>query len=222
MSFYNIIDGQNVISPRQIKAARALLDWTQADLASATGLHFNAINKVENGLGEPRTSTLERIKIACENSGIRFRGQRGVELKEDIFELVRYEGSDFIRHLTDDTLAILQTSKDEIVTCLIDEQLFNTPDRKQSERYYKAMKKTGFRERYIVSRKQTNFMNDDKSVYRWLPEKIMGTVAYSVYGNRTAFINWGTHEILIIKNKSLAATFRRQFEFLWSQAKIFS
>ncbi len=38
-------------SAGQIKAARALLDWTQADLARATGFTSRNIGNLENGRG---------------------------------------------------------------------------------------------------------------------------------------------------------------------------
>ncbi len=81
------------------------------------------------------------------------------------------------------------------------------------------MKKTRFRERYLMGRANPVFTNPDRNVHRQLPEKILGTVAYVVYGDRVAFLNWETKETLIIRSKSLSATFRGQFEFLWSQAK---
>jgi transcriptional regulator with XRE-family HTH domain len=210
-----------MISPRQIRAARALLGWTQGQLAEASGYHLNAISKIEKEIGEPRASTLDRIQAAFEIAGLRFRGQRGVELKEDVFEVRRFEGADFIKHLIDDTIGAMSNPNGEVLTCLVDEQLFNVADRRQNERYYKAMKKTGFRERYLTSKGYQTFVNPDKSVYRWLPEEVLGTVAYAVYADRVCFIKWPAKEVLIIRSQSLAETFRGQFEFLWEQGKKF-
>lgn len=210
-----------MISSRQIRAARGLLGWTQGQLAEESGLHLNAISNIEKELGEPRTSTLERIQTVLENAGLRFRGQRGLEMKEDVFEVARFEGPDFIKRLTDDMLGILKGPKDEAVNCLIDERLYSAADQKSTDRYYGHMKKTGFRERLLMGQKTAAFVNPNKNAYRWLPEKVLGTITYAVYGNRVAFIKWPTRELLIIRNHSLADTFRGQFEFLWSQAKKF-
>ena len=67
----------------------------------------------------------------------------------------------------------------------------------------------------------TTFLNKDKTIYRWLPEKALGVIAYMVYGNRVAFIQWRTREVLLVRNKSLAETYRNQFDFMWTQAKLF-
>ncbi|NDE90242.1 MAG: XRE family transcriptional regulator [Alphaproteobacteria bacterium] len=207
-----------MISSRQIKAARALLGWTQTELAKAAGLHLNAITKIENESCEPRSGTLDRIQRSCEIAGIKFRGQRGVEIKEDVFETVRFEGEHFIRRLIDDTITVVNGPEDEVLNCVVDEQFFNVADRKQNERYYKHMKKTGFRERYITSKGYVSFVNN-KNVYRWLPDDVLGIVAYTIYRDRIAFIQWKTREVLIIRSTSLSTTFRQQFEFLWTQAK---
>ena len=139
-----------MISSRQIKAARALLGWTQGELAKAAGLHLNAINKIETETGDPRSSTLERIKTACEIAGIRFRGQRGVEIKEDVFDVARFEGPDFMRRLVDDALPSLHGPTDEVLFCVTDDQFFESADPTQKERYYRHMKKTGFLERGLI------------------------------------------------------------------------
>lgn len=207
-----------MISYRQIKAARALLGWTQGYLARAAGLHLNAVNKIENAIGEPRLSTIEAIQAACETAGIHFRGQRGVEMKEDVFETRRFEGTDYIQKLVDDGLSVLRNTTDEILTCTPDEAYFNQADQKQNARYYRQMKKVGFRERIITRRSYNLFLSGDQKNYRWLPEQALGKITYCVYIDRTAFINWALQQALIVRNKALAETFRVQFEFLWSQA----
>ena len=45
----------------QIRAARALLDWSQSDLADKAGLSQTGIARIENGTNQPNSSTLEKI-----------------------------------------------------------------------------------------------------------------------------------------------------------------
>jgi transcriptional regulator with XRE-family HTH domain len=210
-----------MISSKQIKAARMLVDWTQGDLAEATSMHLNAINKIENGIGEPRNITLQRIKKAFENSGVRFRGNHGVELKEDTFETLRFEGPDYVRHLVDDSISVLKSPQDELLCCTPDETLFNKADPKQNERYYKHQQKTGFKERIITRKSYDLFYNRDRNSYRWLPEQNLGTISFSIYGGRMAFTNWSRRESLLIRNKLLTETFQLHFESLWANAQSF-
>jgi len=51
------IETRNNINARQIKAARALLDWSQENLASASGLSIATIRKIESGHISPRDKT---------------------------------------------------------------------------------------------------------------------------------------------------------------------
>lgn len=65
------------ISPRQIRAARALVDWTREDLARASGLTVRTITRVENAQTASRRSTLEALTAALEATGIEFIPENG-------------------------------------------------------------------------------------------------------------------------------------------------
>lgn len=209
-----------MISSKQIKAARALLDWTQSELADVSGLHLNAINKIENDTGEARLSSLSAIKAACENAGIKFRGQKGVELREDVFETIRIEGKEFLSRMIDDILISFQHKEDQLLCCNPDEKMFNSFDPAQAERYYSRMKHVGFNERVLTCAGYKAFAHHSEN-YRWLSPDILGKIAYTVYQDRVAFTNWNLRETLIIRNKPLSETFRGQFEFLWTNANRF-
>lgn len=57
---------------RQSKAARQLIDWTQADLAKASGINRATIERFERGEVTPQRRTLETIADAFERQGIVF------------------------------------------------------------------------------------------------------------------------------------------------------
>lgn len=61
-----------MISPRQIRAARALLNWTQQDLADKAIVSLNAVVRLEKGTADTRTSTLVAIQAALTKAGIEF------------------------------------------------------------------------------------------------------------------------------------------------------
>ncbi len=74
-------------SANQIKAARALLVWTQADLARAAGLTSRNIGNLENGRGrelfEPKY--IGRVIDALDGAGIMFVSDRKRKLMGVIF-----------------------------------------------------------------------------------------------------------------------------------------
>jgi transcriptional regulator with XRE-family HTH domain len=61
-----------MITPAQIRAARALLGWNQIQLAAAAGLTEITIKDLERGLANPRPSTLDRIETAFDQAGVVF------------------------------------------------------------------------------------------------------------------------------------------------------
>jgi len=61
-----------MITPAQIRAARALLDWNQSELAEKAGLSLTALNNLERGRSDPKASTLNAVQKAIEAAGVAF------------------------------------------------------------------------------------------------------------------------------------------------------
>jgi transcriptional regulator with XRE-family HTH domain len=68
-----------LITTRQVKAARALLGWSQADLARRSGISAPTIARLESAEGElgGREGTVEKIKKAIVSAGIEFISENG-------------------------------------------------------------------------------------------------------------------------------------------------
>ena len=64
------------VSIRQIKAARALLNWSQSDLAQKSGVSVPTIKRLEaaDGLLGGRIETATRLCGALEKEGVQFTG----------------------------------------------------------------------------------------------------------------------------------------------------
>lgn len=61
-----------MITPAQIRAARALLGWKQVDLAKASGLSEMTVKNLEKPGSDPRASTLNAVQTAFEAAGVIF------------------------------------------------------------------------------------------------------------------------------------------------------
>jgi len=204
-----------MITSQQIKAARALLDWKQSDLAVASALSMTAINNIERAIGSPRLETMQSIQSAFEKAGIEFTDGQGVKLRGEIFEMTKFDGPDFVRHLTDDMLKNLNRH-DEVIMCGIDKRLFVQHDSEQVDRYTKAAKALELRERILIC-EGDNYFASAPEAYRWIPRSLFGKVPYLIYGNRMAVVMWTKPgRTVIVHNKSWVDTFRAQFDFLWS------
>lgn len=65
-----------MISGKQIRAARALLDWSGQELSDRCGISLKTLRRYEpqDGIPSGNTKVLESIKSALEESGIVFSG----------------------------------------------------------------------------------------------------------------------------------------------------
>lgn len=76
------------VSTEQVKAARALLKWTQTNLANASGVSHPTVKRLEMAAGPigGRPETGQAIIFALETAGVEFipenGGGAGVRLKE--------------------------------------------------------------------------------------------------------------------------------------------
>ncbi|NKB58680.1 MAG: helix-turn-helix domain-containing protein [Alphaproteobacteria bacterium] len=68
-----------MISSSQIRAARAIINAKQSELAKAAGISLATLNNIERGVGDPRTSTLEAIERALSNAGVEILGDVATE-----------------------------------------------------------------------------------------------------------------------------------------------
>mgnify|MGYP006269677793 CR=1 FL=1 len=67
----------NGMSPRQIRAARMLLGWSQSDLARHADVSITVIARVETASVDARLSTILAIHRAFEEHGIEFVEEGG-------------------------------------------------------------------------------------------------------------------------------------------------
>ncbi len=68
------------VSIRQVKAARALLGWSQQDLADASGVSLPTLKRLEAQEGPQiggRDTTGEKLRLALSEAGIIFLQENG-------------------------------------------------------------------------------------------------------------------------------------------------
>ena len=77
-----------MITPEQCRAARALLGWSQQELADKAGVGIVTIHQLEAGTSQPRRATRDVLLRALEAAGVEFidenGGGPGVRLKKPL------------------------------------------------------------------------------------------------------------------------------------------
>ena len=61
-----------MVTPREVRAARAFLGWTRQRLADKAIVSLNSVIRLEQGVVNSRTSTVEAVRRALERAGVEF------------------------------------------------------------------------------------------------------------------------------------------------------
>ncbi len=199
-----------MMTPEQIRAARALLKWGQNDLASASGVSVPAIANIETERQKPNDQTQRKLLEAFQAEGIEFI-EGGVRRVQKLVKI--YEGEDCYLRLLDDAFITLVKDKEEI--------LFSAADDRRSPpeviEKLRAMRRSGIKMRSLIKDKDT-YLTGHASEYRWMDERVFAEGDVKViFGNTVAYLMTWLSEprIVAIQDGHIANENRRAFNFLW-------
>lgn len=208
-----------MIDYRQIRAARALLSWSQADLARAANMATSSIKNIESEISSARKDTIAQIYGAFDLNGVEFMPGTGVRLKNDIVAV--HDGKRATAALLNSIYTHAQTAPEREV-CIIglDETFAIDTDGSQvwlgqCDRLAKA----GVRQRILICEGETRFLNE-AACYRWLPrEYFTRSAPIYVFGDHIA-VHSGSlrRRTIIIEARPLAQHMRMIFGLLWNCA----
>ncbi|TKJ17577.1 hypothetical protein CEE44_03520 [Candidatus Woesearchaeota archaeon B3_Woes] len=86
--------------------------------------------------------------------------------------------------------------------------------------YFNKLEKKKIKEKIIIKKGSKKIKEAKTTEYRILPKKSIGNVAYEVYGDKVAIFLWGSpNHLILIENKEVAESYRKQFNILWNHAK---
>lgn len=205
-----------MITVRQIRAARALLDWSQGDLARRAGVSLRALSNIESGHAMPRADTQLYLQQALEKAGVDFLSGDGVRLRSEILEIYKYEGREALNFIFTDIFVQLPQGGD-VVGLSLDERAFMESAEDRINEFYKKIEQQQIRERLLI-RKGDRFLIADKSHYRWMRRELFTEVPFIVYGDTVLQILWKPSlRLIVIRNELLANAYKKQFEIYWNE-----
>lgn len=210
------------LTAKQIKAARAMLDWSRAELAAVSDVSEANIVRLEAG-GDARSETLKKLGNAFETHGIVFTPTGGIEPARP--ELRTYNGPDGLRLFFDDVYDVIKERGGEVVITGFHEDIFTETLGK--EYHYMHMdrmsKLKNYTMRCLIEEGDMNFLASHYCEYRWSPRGEFRPVAFYIYADKVAFIQFevpvDAPMITIIKSKQITDAFRAQFESMWRSSK---
>ncbi len=204
-----------MISVEQIKAARALLEWTQEELAEAASLSKPSINTLERRIANPKVETVEAIQRAFETAGVEFLEGPGVRLRSSVLKAQIFEGSDSLLRLLHDIFETLVGTEKELMISGIEEEKYkNFGGPRIIEQIDKRIK-YGIKTKLLSCEGDTNFI-EPLEHYRWVPKQFFSKTPYYVYDNKYAILLWGPpQKVVLIENAEIADSYREQFLAHW-------
>lgn len=216
------------ITTAQIRGARGVLNWSQADLSQRTGISATSIGSIENGATTPRASTLDKIRSAFERDGIEFLGLEGMRLQSNYVRTLSGEDG-FATFLEDVFLTAItngtpQKPTEVFLSNVVHDNWVKWMGAEKWELHTRRMieKKNLMDVRIIVKEGDTNFPASGYSRYKWFPEALFNDKSFYSYHDKLAFLNFKADDvqITIIQQAEFAEGYRNLFRVAWERVAI--
>lgn len=211
------------INPDQIRAARALLKWSQNDLSERSGVSVPAIANIEVEKQQPNKATREKIARAFEEAGIEiidggirrrrehiriFEGERGFA----DFMLVVHETA----AKTGRKICVANVDENDWLKVLGPDLLTEVIERNNALGKIEA--------RILVEENDWNFIASKYAEYRWIPKEFMGETPFYIFGDNVALIQFAENNfdvrVYVLEQPLFAKSFLKMFDALWSKVSL--
>ncbi len=209
-----------MLDAKQIRAARALLNWSREELAEQTGISVPALARAETGESQLRATSAEKIKSSLENAGIIFTDGHGVKMRTEIVRI--FEGLEGIERFYNEIYNAAQTMTREFLQFgLRYRDIADFHSKEAVADYLKkmtALNKIIFR--CISSEEERSMKKTDYTTYRYLSDDRFAGVPFYVFGDNLAIISLRSEgsQAIVISDAKVAEEYRHQFEVMWSVA----
>lgn len=209
------------ISKQQISAAIAMLEKTQAELATETGLSRPTVsNFLKSSAGwETKESTKKKMVDYLRMRGVEFI-DGGVRIRDD--KIVTLRGVAGFRSLMDDVYEVARTVGGDFSIINGSPVLwlkFLGEDwyKQHAARMYQVKRNINFR---ITAEKRGGEIAKSFAEYRWIDHSKFYFTSLYLYGSKVAFITFEDHDVVIeIMNRdNMTNTMRALFEVLWQSS----
>ena len=203
----------------QIRGARGLLNWSQADLSERTGISATSIGSIENGSTSPRESTIANIKSTFEYGGIEFVGLEGVKVRSG--EVRVFTGRNGLISFYDTIFETLRGSDNkDIVVSNVNERDFVRWLGDYSKTHIERMQSIKGLNFKILIRENDDYMpGESYAEYRMLPKDLFASVPFYAFGEKLAIMLFENEPTVIVLNyPAINAAYRVQFQDMWDRA----
>lgn len=210
------------ITTAQIRGARGILNWSQADLAERTGISATSIGSIENGVSTPRANTLATIQKAFEDAGIEFLGLDGVKLRSGNIRVLK--GHQGLIEFYDDIYEKLRNFEGDVLVSNVDERAFVRALGDYADIHIERIQALkNIRYKILIREGDTYLPGSSYAEYRWIPKELFASVPFYVYDDKLAVILFDAEiTVIVMDYPAISAAYKTQFADMWGRSRIVS
>jgi len=131
-----------------------------------------------------------------------------------------YKGKNVVRIALREIINTLKEHGGEVLCTAVDESVPFAKYKTINDQYERDMLQYRIKERVIIKQGIKGLFQKGNSKYKKVPEKFYNENPVQIYGDNVQMIVWGNPDyLIIIRNKEVADSYRKQFELMWSLAK---
>jgi sugar-specific transcriptional regulator TrmB len=140
-------------------------------------------------------------------------------LKKEETKVELHRGKRVYRVLLKDIVSTLKTNDTVYLVGIDEDVLLQEVEPIYLKQYLNAMKSREIKEKIIIKTGTIKVKNPNLE-YKELDSKYIGKTAQIIYNDKVAiFILGSPHYLIVIENKEVAETYKKQFNLLWNIAK---
>ncbi|MGB4101190.1 MAG: helix-turn-helix transcriptional regulator [Alphaproteobacteria bacterium] len=211
-----------MITSCQLRGARGIANLTVDQLAALAGVHRETIDSFENGKRQPQKKSMAAIMAALYKLGIEFLDFDGVRRRPEGVQIL--SGREGLISLMEDILDTCRKGTRDIVLSGVSEADFQRALGDYDDGYLANMSVIeGLKMRTLIREGDTNIVSAAYSEYRWSPADQFDSVPFYAYADKLAIVVFSADpspRIFMLQSRAVADAYRRQFESMWSNAKL--
>ncbi|MBS3168450.1 winged helix-turn-helix transcriptional regulator [Candidatus Woesearchaeota archaeon] len=209
------------------------------ELAEKTGLYrqvtYDSIKRlIEKGfVSSVKEGKSQKYKAIDPNLILEYLDRKTENYKEILPELIKlnqaskspmivetFKGKEVTRIALRDIINVLKKTKGENLCTSVDENFAFAKHKAAVEEYERGMIHNNIKERIVVGEDTKGLFERGTSKYKRIPKQYFNPNPTQIYGDNVSIVVWGNPDhLIIIRNKEVADSYRKQFELLWKIAK---
>ena len=209
-----------MISSRQIRAARGLLEWTGKDLAEKLSMMPATISKIEADLVKPTEDSLFRISDIFDKHGVEFLEGDGVKMRQH--EIRVFSGKAGYRQFLDHAFLTLKNGGRIRQFNLSDSTNLSFVD-DYGQAHLSRMKMIDDLDAKVLTTEGDTEFPASYCTYRWISKDDADMAPFYLYNDYVVLPMYESshkREWISINSKLLAERYTKQFDKFWANASV--